>query len=58
MNAFLNRDDLLLRGIEPDIADRLLRDSEHTGHGGQRVIPEADLADLLDMLIIEGRAQE
>jgi hypothetical protein len=50
MADWLGRDDLLALDIDPAVVDRLLRDSPHTGHGGQPVVPAEQLDDLLGMI--------
>lgn len=50
MADWLDRDDLRALDIDPATVDRLLRDSQLSGHGGIPIIDAEQLPDLLGML--------
>jgi hypothetical protein len=55
---YLDRDALLALGLAESVVDRLLRDTQLTGHGGRPVVAAADLPDLLAMLDIDGEGDQ
>jgi hypothetical protein len=50
MPDWLDRNDLLALDVHNRDVDRLLRDTPHTGHGGQSIVEAAWLDELMDML--------
>jgi hypothetical protein len=55
---WLDRRALLALGFEPQLVQRLLRASPWTGNGGRRIVPAAELADRVGLLLLEDSRDE